>query len=155
MDKTALIGCYKVAKMFGFIDGKMALYTPEEILADVKNQIAAGDSEPAELAEYERNLGTIYEFCEDGRMLGWMKIPEGTPQDAIDAALAAGQLLGVKDGLFCREAKAWKEENGECFYDTEQKREVLGEALTSWDKLELNEDGLLPFASGTLLLEKL
>ncbi len=154
MKAADLIGTWGVAKARSVVGGKFAMFTLEEVLEEINARKAAGtlDGEPEEMTA---GFSSRTEFTEDGKVLTWMKAPAGVPQEEIDKALESGEIKGFKDGFFCLEEKEWKEENGEILYNSEEHREIFGEVQSPWDKLELNEEGLLPFGSGMMLLRKL
>ncbi len=149
-----LIGVWEVAKARSVVGDRFDFFTAEEVAAELDRMRSSGelDSDPAEMMS---GFSSRTEFTGDGKVLTWMKAPEGVPQEAIDEALASGEIKAFRDGFFCLEEKPWKEENGEFFYDTGEHREMFGEMQSSWDKLELNADGLLKFGSGMLLLRKM
>lgn len=154
MKAADLIGTWEVAKAMSFVGGKFAMFTVEEVLAEVNARKAAGtlDEDPESLTA---GFSSRTEFTEDGKVFMWMKAPAGIPQEEIDKAIEEGDVKAFKDGFFCLEEKEWKEENGEILYNSKEHREVFGEVQSPWDKLELNEDGLLPFGGGMMLLRKL
>ena len=148
-----LIGKWKVAKARSFVGGKFDMFTLEEVAAELESKKAAGelDCEPEEMMS---GFSSITEFTADGKVRSWMKAPE-VSQEEIDAALASGDLIAFEDGYMCLEEKEWKEENGEFFYNSGEYREMFGEVKSPWDKLEPDENGLLPFGSGMVLLAKM
>ena len=146
MDKNSLVGIYAVAKAMSVLNGDFGMFTREEV--------EAGTSED-EREDALQAFAAQVEFTEDGKVLEWAPVPPGVPEDAIKEALAVGQIKGYRDGFMCLTEKEWKEEDGECFFNTGEKREVFGEEQSPWDKLELNEEGLLPFGSGMMMLKKL
>ena len=76
----------------------------------------------------------IYEFTPDGKMELNIPIPEGVTKEDIEE-----EGLEIKEGnRVVVETKNWKEENGEFLYDSEEHREVCGEILSPWDKIEIN-----------------
>ena len=153
MNAADLIGFWEVAKARSFVGGKFDLFTLDEVKAELDAKKAAGelDGDPEELMSgfYSRT-----EFTADGKVRMWMKAPAGVSEEEINAAIAAGELIGWKDGLMCLEEKEWKEEDGTILYNTGEHREIFGEVKSPWDELKLNEDGLLPFGSGMVLLKK-
>lgn len=148
-----LIGFWEVAKARSFVGGKFDFFTLDEVKAELEAKKASGelDEDPEEMMQ---GFYTRVEFTEDGKVRSWMKAPAGVTDEEIEAALVAGELIGWKDGLMCLEEKVWKEENGAFLYDTGEHREIFGEVKSSWDELALNDEGLLPFGSGMILLRK-
>ena len=148
-----LIGFWEVAKARSFVAGKFDFFTLDEVRADLEAKKAAGelDEDPEEMMQ---GFYTRIEFTEDGKVRTWMKAPEDISEEEVEAALASGELLGWADGLMCVEEHAWKEENGTFLYNTGEYREMFDEVQSSWDELKLNEDDLLAFGSGMMLLRK-
>ena len=109
------------------------------------------DDDPEEMVQ---GFYTRVEFTADGKVRTWMKGPEDISDEEIEAALASGELLGWADGMMCVEEKEWKEENGSFLYNSGEHREMFDEVQSPWDELTLNDDGLLPFGSGMMLLRK-
>ena len=153
MSAAELIGIWEVAKARSFVGGKFDFFTLDEVKAELDAKKAAGelDGDPEELMSgfYSRT-----EFTADGKVRMWMKAPAGVSEEEINAAIAAGELIGWKDGLMCLEEKEWKEENGTILYNTGEHREIFGEVKSPWDELALDENGFLPFGSGMVLLKK-
>jgi len=148
-----LIGFWEVAKARSFVGGKFAFFTLEEVKAELEAKNAAGelDDDPEEMVQ---GFYTRVEFTTDGKVRTWMKGPEDISDEEIEAALASGELLGWADGMMCVEEKEWKEENGSFLYNSGEHREMFDEVQSPWDELTLNDDGLLPFGSGMMLLRK-
>lgn len=148
-----LIGFWEVAKAKSFVGGKFAFFTLDEVKAELEAQKTAGelDGDPEEMTQ---GFSTRVEFTEDGKVRTWMKAPEGVSEAEIEAALDSGELLGWADGMMCPEEKEWKEENGSFLYNTGEHRVMFDEVQSPWDELKLNEEGLLPFGSGMMLLRK-
>ena len=76
-------------------------------------------------------------------------------KDEIKAALEAGEVEDVRDGLFSMGSKPWKAVGGKYYYDTGETREVFGKEQSSWDELAFDEEGNLPFGSGFMLLRRI
>lgn len=64
------------------------------------------------------------------------------PKEELDELLASGEMKLYDDSTMILEEKAWKEEDGKLFYDTEAKAEVLGEKLSSWVSIKQTADGI-------------
>lgn len=88
----------------------------------------------------KRMLSTMVEFTDDGQLLMMMPVPEGTPQEQIDQALASGELELNENGMMIYEKHPYKTEDGKISYDTGAKVEVLGERVSSWDEIKINGD---------------
>ena len=82
---------------------------------------------------------TIYLFEEDGvvKVLTPVKIPEGTPQEEIDAFVASGEAELIDGDLFMSHKWQWKEENGDLFVSDNSHAEVFGETLDPFRKSEV------------------
>lgn len=136
----SIIGKWKTKKMLAFGPDGMQLMTLDEA--------KTLDEETAE--ELVKTMTTtIVDINADGTVYTRIIIPA----DQIEEAKAQGAPLEA-DGTIIADRKPWKEENGEYFYDTGEQREIGGEAVSSWDKLSLDAEGYLPYASGMMLLEK-
>ena len=94
---------------------------------------------------------TIMEFTPDGNID--MKIPIEKTGYTVEQVEADG--MKVKDGYVMMDSNYWKEKDGEVYADTGLEGEVLGEKVDGWEKLSLNEDGLLPVLGGMYLCEKI
>ena len=82
-----------------------------------------------------------------------LKICMMVPAEAIEEARAAGEeVLLNEDGSVTVQEMPWKEENGELFCLTSDEGEIDGEAIDSWQPLNIDEDGLLII--GVMGLEK-
>ena len=60
--------------------------------------------------------------------------------------------MEIVDGFAIMDSTTWKEENGEYFYDTKIEGEIFGEKVSSFEKLKIEDDGIL---YSQMLLEKL
>ena len=101
--------------------------------------IMADDS----LEDYEKQaISYSYFFTEDGKALTLFPIPADMPKEEIDAAIASGEAKLFDEKTIVLEEKAWKEEDGKLFYDTQAKAEVLGEKLSSWVEIKQTENGI-------------
>jgi len=52
------------------------------------------------------------------------------------------------------QTQEWKEENGEYSFLSSSEGTIHGEAMSPWEKLDLNEEGLLSLMGGMILFEK-
>ena len=82
-------------------------------------------------------------LCENNELYLLIPIPEGVPQDELDAAVAAGELK-IMDGMLCQSPTRWEERGGELWYDTGIEGELFGEPADPWAKA-LDENGLFRF----------
>jgi hypothetical protein len=73
----------------------------------------------------------------------------------IQKALEAGEIAGVKDGMFSSGGKEWKAVDGKYYYDTGEHREVFGEVQSSWDELVPDENGAIPMSGGMMKIKKI
>ena len=74
------------------------------------------------------------------------------PEDQIEEAKAEG--VPVTEYGVLVQSNAVKEENGEYFYAMGDEGMVMGEEISPFEKLELDEEGLLPYAGGMVKLKK-
>lgn len=77
---------------------------------------------------------------EDGgvaKVLSEVKIPEGTPQEEIDAFVASGRAELIDGDLFMVQKWAWKAEGDDLFVSDNSHAEVFGETLDPFRKAEV------------------
>ena len=129
-----IIGKWKVKKI-GVLqpDFSTKMYTPQELET----------LEDAE--EHLKMAGTIIEFLPDGTMNTLFPVPE----EFVNQLLEEGKK--IVDGFAIMDSTTWKEENGEYSYDTKIQGEIFGEKVSSFQKLEIEDDCIL---YSQLLLEK-
>ncbi|MBO4363608.1 MAG: hypothetical protein J6U38_03265 [Clostridia bacterium] len=155
LNMNDIAGEYEVAKAKTFACGKFDLFTKEEVVADFNKRVENGEAEPEELADAVRAFEMIVEFTADHRVVEWMPLPAGVPEEAIKAALEAGEISAVKDGRFTGGGgKEWKAVNGKYYYNTGEHREMFDEVQSPWDELVFDEEGLMDFSSGLVKLRK-
>lgn len=130
-----IIGKWKVKKI-GVLqpDFSLKMYTPQELET-------LDDAE-----EYIKMASSIIEFLSDGTMNTLLSVPE----DLVNQCLEEG--MEIVAGFAIMDSTAWKEENGEYFYDTKIEGEIFGEKVSSFEKLKIEDDGIL---YSQMLLEKL
>ena len=127
-----LIGKWKIAASLQYNDeGKQVWRTVEEIAADP-------ETDPFDLDMYQ----SVFVFGEDGFVRTIVALPEGTPQEEIDAAVEAGEIELYEPGFIAMEKTPWKEENGKMFYDSGVEGEVLGEKTDPWTEIIPTDDGI-------------
>lgn len=151
---TDIVGVYEVAQTKAFIDGEFKLFDRNAVSKDLEKRLSAGEIEEDEVREGLRGFEMLIEFTADHKILTWMPIPDGVSGDEINAAIEAGEVKSVKDGLFALEEKEWKAVDGKYYYDTGEHRETFGEVQSSWDELTCDGEGLLNYASGLMKLKK-
>lgn len=122
------IGKWKVLKTMSFTEDGIKHLTKEEIIEQ--------DGEDAELDLF----GSVIEFTADGAIKTLVPVPA----DKIEEAKAEGLEIDA-EGFACLDQLEWKEEGDNVFMSQD------GELVP----LELTEDGLLKFAMGMMLLEKI
>ena len=133
-----IIGKWKVKKIGVFQpDFSIKMLTPQGIEA-------LEDFEDAE--EYLNMASAIVEFLPDGAMNTLFPVTKELEEQLI----AEGKE--IVDGFGITDTTTWKEENGEYFYDTKIKGEILGEKVSSFEKLVFEGDCIL---ISQMLLEKL
>ena len=150
-----IVGRSVTYKSFAFIDGKAGAFTKEEIEADCKAKIAAGEMEESDLAEYLSIFDSAVVFTDDHKVEWWMKIPAGVPEEEIQKALEAGEISEVKDGMFLRGTQEWKAVGGKYYYNTEEHRELYDEVQSPWDELVLAADGTIALNEGLTIIKKI
>ncbi|MGN0488496.1 MAG: hypothetical protein ACI4HO_04465 [Ruminococcus sp.] len=129
-----ITGKWKVKKI-GVLqpDFSLKMYTPQELET----------LEDAE--EYIKIAGSIIEFLPDGTMNTLLPVPKELESQLI----AEGKK--IVDGFGIMDTTTWKEEKGEYFYDTKIEGEIFGEKVSSFEKLEIEDDCIL---YSQMLLEK-
>lgn len=124
-----LIGIWKCVEIMTFVPEKGLVWkTVEEINAD---------------PELKESIGNTFDFLDinaDGTLKFVMAIPEDTPKEEIDAAIAEGGLQMYDDTHVAADVKPWKIENGVFMYDSGEKGEVFGESVSSWKEAPLVGD---------------
>ena len=150
-----IVGCYEVAKALTMVGDDFGLFSKEEVLTELNRKKEAGEITDAEIAQELNVFTAVVEFTEDHKVIQWMALPPGVPEEALQAALAAGQIAAVKDGMFnAGRDKEWKAQDGKYYYDTGEHREIFGEVQSPWDELAFDEDGLLSFGETMKLRRK-
>ena len=133
-----IIGKWKVKKIGVFQpDFSTKMCTPQEIEA-------LEDFEDAE--EYLRMASAIVEFLPDGTMNTLFPVTKELENQLLE------ESREIVDGFAIMDSTTWKKENEEYFYDTKIKGEILGEKVSSLEKLEIEDDCILV---SHMLLEKL
>ena len=123
-----IIGTWKVNKVLQMGDDGFEWRTKEEVK----------DVEPDDAFQMFRMMMV---FEEGGKAYAVMPIPEGVPQEEIDAAVAEGKVKLRGDGMAAVGESEWREEAGKFFYKTSTKGEILGEEIDPWVELKEVEDG--------------
>ena len=118
-------------------DFSMKMLTPQEIEA-------LEDFEDAE--EYLNMASAIVEFLPDGTMNTLFPVTKELEEQLI----AEGKE--IVDGFGIMDTTTWKKENEEYFYDTKIEGEIFDEKVSSFEKLEIEDDCIL---YSQMLLEKL
>lgn len=141
MKAQDVLGLWKMKKVISFDeDFNMKYITMEEMLEK-------DDDKDAKIIAI-----SVWDFTPDGNIV--MKIPIDKTEYTVEQLEAEG--MKVIDGyIITSDGKHWKEENGEVYADTGMKGEVLGEKVDGWEKLELDEEGLLPMMGKMYLCEKI
>ena len=152
---TEIVGKYRIAKMMGMVGGNFALFTKDEIAEDLKKQVAAGETEEEEAAETLSQFDNVVEFAADHKIKTWMKVPADVTEEQLKEAIESGEIGEVADGYFVIEEKEWKSVGGKYYYDTGEYREIFGEVKSPWDEITFGENGMIPFADGLMLLERI
>ena len=150
-----ITGLYSVEKMASFINEELDYFTIDQVRAELERQIEAGDTTEEDAAEILMAFDTRIEFKENGDVITWSKAPEGYPEEEIKAALEEGEFLDYKDGYIAVEKSEWKEEDGVIVYDSKEQIEIGGEEQSPWLELKYDDDGLMIFGHGMMLLKKI
>ena len=153
--KLDIVGRYEVAQAMAFVDGDFGFHTREEVEADCKRRVAAGEMEEDDVRGQMQSFNTVLEFTPDHKVIGWVKIPVGVTEEQIKEAVESGEIGAVRDGYFTASENEWKFVNGAYYYDSGEHREVFGELKSSWDELKFDEDGLMEFGDGMMKLRKI
>ena len=103
------------------------------------------ERENDELKERKTMAGMQVKVCEDGRLYLLMPLPEGVPQEEVDAAVAAGEIT-LMDGMMTQPPLAWEERDGELWYNTGVEGELFGEPTDGWVKA-IDDNGYFIFAT--------
>ena len=151
-----IVGSYEVAKAMAFADGSFEMRTKDEVLVFVEKQKAAGAMSEEDADENLRMYNIRIDFTEDHKVVQWMPLPAGVSEEQIKEAQAAGELGDIKDGYFTGgEPREWKALDGKYYYDTGEEREAFGEKLSSWDELAKDDEGLIKFMSGMVMIRRI
>ena len=92
--------------------------------------------------ELKRSASWKFLFEPDGILRVLAQIPPEVPKEAIQQAVAAGEVTLFDDQTMIVEEYPWKEENGKYYYDSGIQGEVLGEKVSPWMEIEETEDGI-------------
>ena len=150
-----IVGRYEIAKTMAMCGGKFGVFSKAEIMDDLKKRADGGEDVSDEIAEYEKLFTGTFEFTEDHKVISWMKLPEGVGEAELKEAIEAGEIGGAKDGYFYMAPKEWKAVGGKYYYNSEEHRELFGKVQSPWDPIEENEEGLIPFGQGAMMLKKI
>lgn len=150
-----IVGAYKVAKTMSMVGDKFGLFSRDEVEAYVNKQMETGEMDEDTAAEMLSGFGCRVEFTKDHRVRTWMPLPKGVSKEEIDAALASGDIKEVREGFFSAGETEWKAAGGKYYYNTNEHRELFGEVRSPWDELTPDGEGLIPYASGMMLLKKI
>lgn len=141
MKKQDVLGLWRMKKVLSFDEDFNAKYVT------IEEMLEKDDDKDTKMLAI-----SVIEFTPEGNIE--MKIPVEKTGYTIEQVEAEG--MPVKDGYVMLDSpKHWKEENGEVYADTGMKGEVLGEEVDGWEKLELDEEGLLPMMGKMYLCEKI
>ena len=150
-----IVGQYAVDAMMTMVGNDFGMYKKAEVEADLKKQLEAGAISDEEYNSSLRMFNTVVEFTEDHKMIEWVTIPVGVTEEQIKAALDAGEIAAVKDGMFTGGEKEWKAVGGKYYYNTGEHRELFGEVLSPWDEIVIGEDGTIPLSGGMMKVRKI
>ena len=150
-----IVGTWEVYKTIASIGEDFGLHTRDEVEADNKRRLDAGEIDEDEAAEALEAFGIAVEFTDDHQVKTWNKLPAGVSDEEIKEALEAGEIAEIRDGMFLSgESKEWKAVGGKYYYNTEEERMLFDEPQSPWDELIIDEEGNLPMGSGFLVLRR-
>ncbi|MCR5329569.1 MAG: hypothetical protein K6E62_00065 [Lachnospiraceae bacterium] len=149
-----ITGRYRTVRAFGFVDGKMDLFTKEEVKAENDKKLAAGEIDEHEAQQAMMAFETVAEIGDDHKISYWTKVPEGTSEETIKEAIEAGEIEEYRDGMFCSKKQPWKYVKGKYYYDTGEHVELFGEVQSPWAEITYDEDGLLILMGGMCRMKK-
>lgn len=136
-----IIGKWKVAEV-PVVIGQEVTYIPvEEAIAQCESE-----DEKSGLVMMQE---MVMEFYENGKALTYVGLPENMSEDEILDAIERGMKVTEDHKAMIFEEHDWREENGEIFFDTKVEGEASGEIVSSWQKLQEDENGLV-----TILMSK-
>lgn len=136
-----IIGKWKIIKILIMTKDFDRLMCP---IDEIKNNVSEDM-----LSDYLDMASTELEFLPDGTMNTIRCLTD----EQAKQALAEG--VELVDGNKFVESTEWKEENGEYFYYSGNQGEIMGEAVSPYEKLTFDKNGCLKFGSGFMLLEKI
>ena len=150
-----IVGKYRIAKMMNMVDGKLGLFTREEVLESLNKQVAEGKAREGDVERTMQSFDCIVEFTDSLKVKTWMQVPANVTEEQLKEAIESGEISEVVDGLFVIEEKNWKSVGGKYYFDSEQHCEICGEVQSPWKELVFDENGCIPFADGMMLLERI
>lgn len=142
MKVNEVLGLWKMKKILSFDEEELQM----KYIA-IEKMLEKDDDKDSKMLAI-----SVIEFTPEGNIE--MKLPIEKTGYTVEEVEAEG--MPVKDGYVMMDSpKQWKEENGEVYANTGMKGEVLGEKADGWEKLELDEEGLLPMFGKMYLCEKI
>ena len=121
---------------------EMVFMNAEEYLNSPMPYIDESDPDAVadEMKERKQAVSAQLEISQDGKLYMLIPIPEGIPQDEVDAAVRAGHIT-LYDGMMTDEPKTWEERNGELWLE-------VGEGMSEDGWIRLSDgDGFVCFVT--------
>lgn len=134
------LGMWKLHSCGTFTEDAGIVYlTPQELL---DQPIEDPEYAEEEMRDRKSTIGTKLEVSEDGNAYLLMPLPEGVPQEEVDAAVAAGEIF-LRHGMMTdQRGMAWELRQDELWLDTGIEGEIFDEKADSWVKLSIDENTL-------------
>ena len=127
-------------------DNGMVYLSAEEFINSPMPYVDETDTEAVEQELRDRRGITKAELriCDDGNLYVLLPVPEEILAEAVDEAVAAGELMMI-DGMITQKPMHWELRDGEVWYDTQLIGEICGEVTDPWVRA-LDEDGFFNIA---------
>ena len=132
MDKTNLIGDWKVKKVLSFGDDGMKYIPVEEAIEK--------DPENSQMA-----ANMILRFADDGKYYTMCAIPEGADIEEVREHVSKNGGAIIDDRYFADKPKKWKEIDGVVKYDSGEHGTIFDQPVDPWKEFSFDEEGLLTF----------
>ena len=141
------IGTWIFHSIAGMSDDMPGFLTADEYMTSPMPYIDESDAEAVadEQKERRQTVGTKVKICPDGNLYLLMPLPDGTSQEEIDKATAAG-IITLMDGMMTSRSMAWEERDGELWYCSGIEGEICGEKTDGWVRA-IDDDGLFCYAT--------
>jgi len=146
----AIVGRWKVIKAPASVGENFGLFTRAEVEADMEKKKKEGKFDSEErykerLSQATSAFDNVIEFTDDYKVKMYAPIPADVSQKEIDEAVASGDITLVDGMIFDGQTKEWKAVKGDYWYNTKEKRVILGEEKSPWDKITPDSEGHMNF----------